>query len=98
MRSAKLYVGLAGYLSPCIITGDNLRPDIILSITDNILYIIELTVGFEKNLNNNANRKEFRYRPLRADLDKDFNKIKFVDLSVSYLGILGNFSVFSPNV
>ena len=92
IRSAKLYVDLPGYLSPCIITGNNLRPDILLSTADNILYIIELTVGFETNLNNNANCEELRYRSLRADLTKDFNKIKFVNLSVSCLGIFGNSS------
>ena len=65
IRSAKLYVNLPGYLSPCIITGDRLRPDILFSTADNILYIIELTVGFETNLNINASRKELKYRPLR---------------------------------
>ena len=57
VQYAKLYVDLPGYLSPCIITGNNLRPDILLSTADNILYIIELTVAFESNLNNNAHRK-----------------------------------------
>ena len=92
LRSAKLYVDLPGYLSPGNITGDNLRPDVLLSTADNILYIIELTVGFETNLNNNANRKELKYRSLRADLAKDYNKIKFVNLSVSCFGIFGNSS------
>ena len=53
------------------ITGDNLRPYVLLSTVDNILYILELTVRFETNINNNANRKELRYRPLLADLAKD---------------------------
>ena len=92
IRSAKLYVSLAGYLSPCIITGYNLRPDILLSTADNIRYIIELTVGFETNLNNNANRKELKYCSLRADLAKDYNMIKFVNLSVSCLDIFSNSS------
>ena len=92
LRSAKLYVDLPGYLSPGNITGDNLRPDVLLSTADNILYIIELTVGFETNLNNNTNRKELKYRSLRADLAKDYNKIKFVNLSVSCFGIFGNSS------
>ena len=73
-----------------MITGNNIRPDTLLSTADNILYIIELTVGFETNLNNNPNRKNLKYRSLRADLAKDFNKIKFVNLSVSCLGIFGN--------
>ena len=83
---------LSAYVSLCIISGDNLRPDILLSTADNIFYIIELIVGFETNLNNNANGKELKYRFLRADLAKDYYKIKFANLSVSCLGIFGNFS------
>ena len=48
-KSSKLYVDLPGYQSPWIITGDSLRPDMLLSTVDK-LYIIELTVGFETNL------------------------------------------------
>ena len=81
-----IYADLPNYLCRCVNTGDHLCPDILLPTADNILYIIELTVGFETNLNNNANRKELRYRSLREDLAKDFNKIKFFNLSVSYLG------------
>ena len=57
MKSTKLYVDLHSYLSPCSITGDKLLRGIILATADNVLYIIELTVGFETNLYNNALRK-----------------------------------------
>ena len=92
IRSAKLYVDLPGYLSPCIITGDRLRPDILFSTAVNILYIIELTVGFETNLNINASHKELKYRPLQVDLDKAYDRIKFFNLYISSLGIFGNSS------
>ena len=59
---------------------------------DNILYIIELTVGFETNLNNNAHRKELKYRPLLSDLATDYKEIKFVNLCISCLGIFGTSS------
>ena len=57
------YVGIAIILSnvifsPCIITGDNRRPHILFSTADNIIYIIELALVFETNLNANASRKE----------------------------------------
>ena len=39
-----------------------------------------------------TNHKELKYHSLRADLTKDFNKIKFVNLSVRCLGIFGNSS------
>ena len=92
MKSVKLYADLPGYLSPCTITGDSLRPNIILSTADNVLYIIELTVGFETNLNNNARRKELKYRPLLTDLANDYKQVKFINLSISCLGIFGNSS------
>ena len=91
VNSSKLYVHLPSYLSPCIITGDSLRPDMILSTADK-LYIIELTVGFETNLANNARRKELKYRSLVTDLSNDYNSIEFINLSISCLGIGGQSS------
>ena len=41
------YVDLPQYLSSSLITGDDLCPDM----------LIELSVGFETNLKNSANRK-----------------------------------------
>ena len=51
-----------------------------------------LTVGFETNLDNYAHRKELKYRPLLTDLAEDYNKIEFVNLCISCLGIFGNSS------
>ena len=92
IQHAKLYVDLPGYLPPCIVTGNSLRPDILLSTADNILYIIELTVGFETNLNNNAHRKELKYRHLLSDLATDYKEIKFINLCISFLGIFASSS------
>ena len=41
-----------------IITGENYRPDLLFLIQSKCLYALELTVGFESNLNNNAVRKK----------------------------------------
>ena len=87
-----MYVDLPGYHSPCIVTGNSLHPDIRLSTADNILYIIELTVGFKTNLNNNTHRKELEYPPLLSDLTTDYKKIKFINLCISCLGIFGTSS------
>ena len=45
-----LYVDLPGFITPSVITGDELRPDLLLAIENKLLYILELTVGFETNL------------------------------------------------
>ena len=91
VNSSKLYADLPGYLSPCIITGDSLRPDMLLSTADNRLYIIE-KMGFETNLSNNTRRKELKYRSLLTDLSSDYHTIEFVNLSMSCLGIFGQSS------
>ena len=59
-----LYVDLPGYKSPSIITGDCYRPDFLLSTSSGCLYIVELTVGFESNLEKNVQRKLAKYSEL----------------------------------
>jgi hypothetical protein len=53
-------VDLPGYKSPSIITGDTYRPNLLLSTSTGILYIVELTVGFESNLQKNVERKKIK--------------------------------------
>ena len=91
VNSSKLYFDLPGYLSLCIITGDSLRPDMILSTADN-LNIIEVIVGFETNLANNARCKELKCHSLVTDLSNDYHSIEFINLSISCLGISGQSS------
>ena len=79
------------YLSPCIITGDSLRPDMLLFTADKF-YITELTVGFETNLANSARRKEFKYHSFVSDLTNDYHSIEFINLSISCFGIFGQSS------
>ena len=78
-------------LSPSIITGDSLRPDLVM-VTDTSLYILELTVGFESNLQINSDRKKAKYHSLISDLTTTFSNIKFINLSMSTLGLLGKSS------
>ena len=87
LQRYKLYVDLPGYLSPSILTGEILRPDMLLSIEDKCLYIIKLTVGFETNLERNSQRKQIKYRPLLKHFENTYRKVKFISLSTSSLGI-----------
>ena len=84
-----MYVCLPGFLSPCIITGDQLWPDMLISIGSAAIYIIELTVGFETNINLNAERKKDKYMQLTHDLSSKYHSVKFINLSISSLGIFG---------
>ena len=57
-----LYVDLPGFHNRSIITGNEHRPDLLLTTKDDCLYILDLTVGYETNLRNNIKRKQEKYR------------------------------------
>ena len=59
----------------------------LFSCPNGTLYVVELTVGYESNLHNNAKRKEAKYRELVSQLHETYNQVKFVNLSMSSLGI-----------
>ena len=82
-----IYADLPTFPSPSIITGDDYRPDLLILTKDNCLYILELTVGYESNLRNNINRKQSKYEKLIKDQKKKFKAVKFINLSISALGV-----------
>ena len=84
---SNLFVDLPGYKSPSIVTGDTFRPDLLLSINSDCLYILELSVGYESNLQTNVDRKRRRYEDLITQQKKQFKSVKFVNLSISSLGV-----------
>ncbi len=84
-----MYVDLPGFISPSVITGDELRPDLLLTIENKILYILELTVGFETNLKTNSDRKHEKYLTLITDQENVYDEVKFVNVSISSLGVFG---------
>ena len=95
LNYSNLYVDLPGYLSPSIITGDTLRPDLVLTIENKCIYILELTIGFESNLQTNATRKREKYQDL---INKQLNyykdlEAKFVNVSISSLGVFSETSL-----
>ena len=64
-----LYVDLLGFISPCIVTSDTFRPDLLLVTKDKKLLVLELAVGFETNLNITAQRKNDKYQQLLQALN-----------------------------
>ena len=87
VSNSNIFVDLPGYKSPSIISGDMFRPDLLLSISNDYLYILELSVGYESNLQTNADRKKERYKDLIAQQKKHYKSVKFVNLSISSSGI-----------
>ena len=90
--NCSLYADLPSFLSPSLITGDSLRPDLVLITNNSSLYIVELTLGFEANMQLNSNRKATKYKTLVTDLNSTYSGIKFVNLSMSAFGISGSSS------
>ena len=81
-------VDLPGFMSPSVLTGDKYRSDLLLTTKDNCLHILELTVGYETNLRSNINRKHEKYKELIRELNNHFTTIKFINLSISAIGVI----------
>ena len=71
VKNSKIYVDLAGFLSPSVLTGDSLRPYPLLKVENKCLCILELTVGLESNLQVNA--------PDASTISTLYDKVKFVN-------------------
>lgn len=87
VQNYSLYADIPGYISPSVLTGDRLRPDLLVTIENKCIYILELTVGFESNLLNNATRKRQKYQELITEQNNNYEQVKFVNLSISSLGV-----------
>ena len=60
---------------------------LLLVTPDKSLYIVELTVGYETNLHKNVVRKREKYQDLVKEQSKHFYSVKFINLSISSLGV-----------
>ena len=94
VNDAKVYADLPGYKSPSIITGDEYRPDMLLLTSQYTLYVAELTVGHESNLENNSNRKKQKYCNLVKELKDIYKSVIFVNVPMSCSGVFANDSIF----
>ena len=84
MAEWSIYADLPSFPPPSLIIGDTSRPDLILhNKRSKFLYIVELTVGFESNLKANSERK----LNLVASLSSSYNEVKFINVSMSALGV-----------
>ena len=70
---------LPSFLSPTLITGDSLRPDLILISKNNDLYILELLIGLETNIKVDSDQKESKYTSLHLELGSKYKQITFIN-------------------
>ena len=85
-QNITLYVNLDIFVLPSIISGDEQRPDMIMK-RNNDLWILELSVGFETNLEKNGNAKSLRCNTLIQSLKTTYGKVKFINLSLGAIGV-----------
>ena len=90
VEGSSIYADIPGFPSPSIITENDSRPGLLLHTKDSCRYILELTIGFETNLSNNAERKHLKYPQLVSDLRSQYKSVTFVNLTMSSLGIYAN--------
>ena len=55
-----------------------------------MLYVLELTLGFETNIQVNSKRKANKYTLLSKDLSSTLNRVTFLNLSIGALDIMGS--------
>ena len=87
VANSSLYADLPNFPSPSLVTGDSLRPDLVLVLNNASVYVLELTVGFESNIKINSDRKATKYHPLINHLHSSYSTVTFVNLSMSAIGI-----------
>ena len=89
IQTAKVYCDVENseFPTPSVITGDEERPDLVV-MKGNQCLILELTVGFETNLEKNSKRKLERYKNLIRRLKGTYEVI-YADLSMGCVGVIG---------
>ena len=64
----------------------------IISCKEKVLYILELTIGFESNIQIDSERKASKYYHLQQNILPNYKQIKFINLSMGALGTTGSSS------
>ena len=88
IKSIDIFIDIPGYKCPTMITGKNQRPDLIV-ISNNKLYVLELTAGYETNIKLNSKRKEENYRAFMDGLAQLYNSVmKFGKVNIVIIIII----------
>ena len=69
-QGLQAFLDIEGYLNPSIITDNNQRPYFAIVKSDNLL-LLELPVGFEKNIKKNFDRKVKHDQQLLAEVSNE---------------------------
>ena len=87
-KNIKIRCDIEGYMKPSVITGVGNRPDIIVTQNESTIFVLELTVVFETNVDLNTKRKANKYKEMLKSLENKSEKANFVNFSMGALGIV----------
>ena len=82
-----LYVDLPDYLSPTMITGEDLQPDMVICDNSGKWYVLELTCCYETYISKSVSRKKQKYDQLIKDLSTT-RDIVFINLVIRSIGTI----------
>ena len=74
-------------MNPPVITGADNCPDMTVTQNESTIFVLELTVGFETNIDLNTKRKANKYKEMLKPFENKFEKVNFVNLSMGVLSI-----------
>ena len=89
LKNVKVFAEIDKYMSPSILSGEDLRPDLIVVHQSKDIYVLELTAGSESNIRKNATRKNEKYETLSEELKLSYNEVTFINLSMCVCGVIG---------
>ena len=55
----------------------------------NNMYVLELTIDLEPNIEKNAKQKNNKYNELLKSMEEDYTSVTYINLSMGSLGIIG---------
>ena len=73
-----------------MITGNAFQLDLLLVTKENVLYILDLTIDFETNMQINNERKAASCYRLQQTLLPNYNEFKVINLSLEAIGNIGS--------
>ena len=61
-KNMKIHCGIEGYMNTAVITREENRPDMTVTQSESTIFVLDLTVGFETNLDLTTKRKANKYK------------------------------------
>ena len=84
-KNTKIHCDIEVYMNPSAIKTEN----IIVTENESTIFVLELTVGFETNIDLNTKRKAKKYKEMLKSLENEFEKVIFFSQSMGGLCIVG---------